>query len=397
MQERLLAPVAADAKWLIHLDLKRRDEDEDELLNALEPETLRRDVTQHLGFGLLDMSDTASMTQLVDALRGNTHVRTVSLANHKNLGDAGVQALLPALADCAVERVDFDECGKISRHMKAAVVSACLPNTLQRLAEDDPTLVALSISREQVLTANQITELIDALRNNSHLRSFKIRNEQLNDGHLEQLARVWKTWRCGSLQRVLLKGYGNLTDAGWAKLLPTLAALQVPNIHADEGVPGSQETLHAKLQFLRTNATIIDVQDYWQEVSVGDNDIRALAAALRANTQIRGIDLEGPNLTQVQTLTEVAQGVQCARFSQFVLSAQRGIKALMRANLGEGRNASIFKKFMPSSCNQMGDCWRSARRKLPGSNLVGCPRGVECTCGETGGILQVPPLSRPEI
>ena len=106
MQERLLAPVAADAKWLIHLDLKRRDEDEDELLNALEPETLRRDVTQHLGFGLLDMSDTASMTQLVDALRGNTHVhasrvgrRQVPIANRNTTAVAN--SLLQSYCSCA--------------------------------------------------------------------------------------------------------------------------------------------------------------------------------------------------------------------------------------------------------------------------------------------------------
>ena len=84
VQERLLAPAAADAEWLVHLDLQSRSDEEDYLLNALQPESLRRDIARQLGFGVMDMSDTASMALLADALRGNTHVRWALAASRQS-------------------------------------------------------------------------------------------------------------------------------------------------------------------------------------------------------------------------------------------------------------------------------------------------------------------------
>lgn len=300
--KRLLEPVAANDTWMVHLDLQHYDMDEDDLLSSVEP-TLRRKFVRLSGFGCVDLSaDTAkNMVLVAEALRGNTHVRTLDLSWNE-LESAGVSLLLPALRESAVELVDFCGCEKISDDMKSQVISVCLPKTCRRLAADDPELTAVKLQQSKMgpFTVEHITDVIDALLGNSHLLSLHITSNCLTYGHLQQLAQVLGESPASSIRRIILKGRQISNTGSWGSLLPMLAALHVPEIESLEGPVKSADALYWQLERLRANEPLYTPQDQWQTVSVGDDDIEQLAAALKCNTQIKGIDLdERPDLTEV--------------------------------------------------------------------------------------------------
>ena len=92
--------------------------------------------------GLASPESDAQMAQLVEALGGNTHARTICLAD-PTLTDTQLEPLAAALAGCNVVEVQpfagDTTASQFSDGLLGMVYRTCFANALDRVRTDDPT------------------------------------------------------------------------------------------------------------------------------------------------------------------------------------------------------------------------------------------------------------------
>ena len=153
--------------------------------------------------------------RLSQALRGNTHLRTINLSSDPSwvlhdmdtgdaaccVSEAGMQRLAAALPFCNVDRIDFGDTS-VSMETQDAAVRLCnanfrrrLPLLLTRVTANDPTLTMIDWSRMGYLGEGEagvraaVASLAGALRGgtNTCLRDIDLENSWVNDAALAEL------------------------------------------------------------------------------------------------------------------------------------------------------------------------------------------------------------------
>jgi hypothetical protein len=126
------------------------------------------------------------MAQLVEALGGNTHARTICLAD-PTLTDTQLEPLAAALAGCSV--VEVQPCAgdtidtmasPFSTGLLGTVYRTCFANALDRVRTDDPTVTSLSLSHLG-LSDSDLEQVADALSVNAHVTELLL----VADGQFE--------------------------------------------------------------------------------------------------------------------------------------------------------------------------------------------------------------------
>jgi hypothetical protein len=83
---------------------------------------------------------------VADALRGNTHVTEVDMGFNDALTDAGAQAVLAVLPECAVRKVELKYAKGVSDEVKRAVARACVELVLAPVRANDAGVTELDLS-----------------------------------------------------------------------------------------------------------------------------------------------------------------------------------------------------------------------------------------------------------
>jgi hypothetical protein len=152
------------------------------------PQLLASGVTQAsqqlLGrLGLASPESDAQMAQLVEALGGNTHARTICLAD-PTLTDTQLEPLAAALAGCNVVEVQpfagDTTASQFSDGLLGMVYRTCFANALDRVRTDDPTITSLSLSHLG-LSDSDLEQVADALSVNAHVTELLL----VADGQFE--------------------------------------------------------------------------------------------------------------------------------------------------------------------------------------------------------------------
>jgi tropomodulin len=65
-----------------------------------------------------------------------------------------------------------------------------LEDLMQRIDDDDPTLVDLNLNNHPLISSQQIYQLIEALQNNTHITKLSLTNIKFDDHHAAELAKL---------------------------------------------------------------------------------------------------------------------------------------------------------------------------------------------------------------
>eukprot|EP01043_Picozoa_sp_COSAG02_P037664 COSAG02_NODE_2844_length_7905_cov_33.004356_4_plen_686_part_00 len=223
-----------------------------------------------------------TMAVLVEALRGNTHVRELRIGSSRDgiggMTDAGAALLLDAIPHTVIERADVSADAvsvefKGSRGWgseKGIIAQACLKNIFaRRIAANDPTLTALDLSKRGITTSTACA-LASALDGNTCLRTLDLSlNPRIGIAGLQALQ---ATISRSAVQQVsLLCGDGSVPlqhsianhDEGMMKLSDKLgqAAEAIESICARNEAVTESIAAHRPLQLLLLGAMISRGQD----------------------------------------------------------------------------------------------------------------------------------------